>query len=129
MDDNMQQGLNGAVLAFGLYMEITGVCSALLEASLALFLANPKPANILTFMADEMTAGRPLDGIYPQIAQLATERDAFLQYLATTNLFQAMTEATVALFFADPKPEDPVVFFAQFLRDFQGPPPAEFPEN
>jgi hypothetical protein len=84
------------------YLEVNGVNAALAKAALALHQANPKPENVFTFMADEMTRARATNNIFPELRRFAAERNEFLAYAATTKLAEALDLTFNALLESEP---------------------------
>ena len=99
------------------YLEVNGVNAALAKAALALHQANPKPENVLTFVADEMTRARATNNLFPELCRFAAERNEFLDYVATTKLTEALLMAFDVLMEHAPTPDDPVAFVAERLRN------------
>ena len=105
-----------AVIAFA-FLEVNGVLAAVAKAALALHQANPKPENVFTFVADEMTRARATNNLFPELRRFAAERNEFLDYVATTKLAEALLMAFDALDEHAPTPDDPVAFVAERLRN------------
>jgi hypothetical protein len=105
-----------AVIAFA-FLEVNGVLAAVAKAALALHQANPKPENVFTFVADEMTRARATNNLFPELCRFAAERNEFLDYVATTKLIQALLMAFDVLVELETTPDDPVAFVAERLRN------------
>ncbi len=99
------------------FLEVNGVHAAVAKAALALHQANPKPENVFTFVADEMTRARATNNLFPELRRFAAERNEFLDYVATTKLAEALLMAFDALDEHAPTPDDPVAFVAERLRN------------
>jgi hypothetical protein len=105
-----------AVIAFA-FLEVNGVLAAVAKAALALHQANPKPENVFTFVADEMTRARATNNLFPELRRFAAEKNEFLDYVATTKLTEALLMAFDVLMEHAPTPDDPVAFVAERLRN------------
>ena len=124
-DQEDVQAVARQAIAALLYLEVNGVFAEVIAAMVALFSSNPRPEDPVTFVADVMMEGRPVNNIYPEIVLLLENTQEFIGYLETTELENAFDRAFQACITADPKPADPVAFFAQNLRVDPAPPAQE----
>jgi len=115
MDSNSDQVV-ADVTAFVLYMEITGLSSALMKGLMQIP-ANPRPTSVVTFVANTMEDRSTPVPTYTQIDQFFADSDGFMEYVKTTELPRALTRVFATLWSAEEKPEDPVAFCAQMMRD------------